>query len=106
MAYQRLPPEIAAGRSGAAWTAVRKRVFSEETHCWWCRKWVNQALPRTHPMSRTADHVHPLWQGGDPLDRANLRLAHRRCNTARNNTLMAEARQSKSPVFTVDASAL
>lgn len=106
MAYRTRPQDVALGRSGTKWNALRKRVFEEETHCWWCHKWVNQSLPRTHPMSRTADHVLPLWQGGPPLDRANVRLAHRRCNTARNNALMAEARQTQRPAYTVDATAL
>jgi 5-methylcytosine-specific restriction endonuclease McrA len=71
------------GRSGTAWTLLRARVFAEEAHCWICRQWVDQALPRTHPWSRTVDHIVQLSDGGPPLDRANCRLAHRRCNGRR-----------------------
>lgn len=92
------------GRSGKAWTELRARVFAEETHCWICRKWVNQALPRTHPMSRTVDHIEQLHTGGAPLDRTNCRLAHRRCNTARSNQLRAKARPPSG--FTVDVRTL
>jgi 5-methylcytosine-specific restriction endonuclease McrA len=96
MAYSR-------GRSGTAWLRVQAQVYAEETHCWWCRKWVNQELPRTHPMSRTVDHLLELWQGGDPLDRANLRLSHRRCNSAKSQ----KQRHPRRPAeMTVDASEL
>lgn len=93
------------GRSGIPWTTVQHQVYAEETHCWVCRKWVDQTLPRTHPMSRTVDHVIEMWQGGDPLDRTNLRLAHRRCNTRKSNE--TRSRAGKRPAgFTVEASAL
>ncbi|WP_329214818.1 HNH endonuclease [Streptomyces sp. NBC_01485] len=92
-------------RSGRPWLRVQTQVFAEETHCWLCHCYVDQSLPgTTHPMARTVDHVHPLWLGGDPLDRANCRLAHRRCNTARNNQLRAA--QRPRPSHTVDAAAL
>jgi 5-methylcytosine-specific restriction endonuclease McrA len=68
---------------------MKARVFAEETHCWQCHAWVDQALHHHHPMSRTVDHVQQLTDGGQPLDRANLRLAHRRCNTVRSNKLRA-----------------
>ncbi|MFB7736177.1 HNH endonuclease [Streptomyces sp. NPDC056112] len=88
-------------RSGRPWLRVQAQVFAEESHCWICRKFVDQSLPgTTHPMARTVDHVHALWLGGDPLDRSNCRLAHRRCNTIRNNQLRAERRSR--PSFTVD----
>ncbi|MEU2924196.1 HNH endonuclease [Streptomyces sp. NPDC007251] len=53
-------------------------------------------------MSRTVDHVLELWQGGDPLDRANCRLAHRRCNTAKSN----RARRRPRPAYVADAASL
>jgi 5-methylcytosine-specific restriction endonuclease McrA len=90
------------GRAGTAWNKLRAQVFSEETHCWWCNHYVDQDLPRTHPMSRTVDHVVELWQGGDPLDRANCRLSHRRCNTRKSNKMRARPK----PRFTVQASGL
>jgi len=38
------------------------------------------------------DHIISLWLGGPPLDRANCRLAHRRCNTIRSNEMRARPR--------------
>lgn len=92
------------GRSGTAWFRVQAQVFAEETHCWICRRYVDQSLPREHPMSRTVDHLHPLGMGGPETDRANLRLAHRRCNTVRSNQLRARLRPR--PAHTVNAAAL
>jgi 5-methylcytosine-specific restriction endonuclease McrA len=91
------------GRSGTPWLTVQAQVYAEETHCWWCHKWVNQELPRTHPMSRTVDHVHELHAGGDPLDRQNLRLMHRRCNTIKSNQLRGKGLK---PAMSVDVRAL
>ncbi|WP_438479240.1 HNH endonuclease signature motif containing protein [Streptomyces asiaticus] len=92
------------GRSGTAWFKVQARVFAEETHCWVCQRYVDQELPREHPMSRTVDHVHPLGMGGAETDRANLRLAHRRCNTVRSNQLRARLRPR--PIYAADATSL
>lgn len=93
------------GRAGTAWLRVQAQVYAEETNCWLCHKWVDQSLDgRTHPMGRTVDHVLELWQGGDPLDRSNCRLAHRKCNTAKSNRLRARRRTPAS--YTVDAATL
>ncbi|MFI6560385.1 HNH endonuclease [Streptomyces sp. NPDC050534] len=93
------------GRAGTAWWNVQARVYAEETHCWLCRRWVDQSLDgQTHPMGRTVDHVLELWQGGDPLDRANCRLAHRRCNTAKSNR--ARAKVKVRPSHSIDAASL
>lgn len=91
-----------AGRYSANFLRAQAQCFAEETHCWVCRRWVDQELPPTHPMGRTADHVIPLWQGGQPTDRGNLRLCHRRCNTERNNRMRAGRR----PGFTIDANTI
>lgn len=71
------------GRAGTAWNKLRAQVFAEESNCWICAQYVDQDLPRTHPMSRTVDHIMQLSHGGPPLDRQNCRLAHRRCNGRR-----------------------
>lgn len=99
-----LAARTAAGRGSAAFLRSQAQCFAEETHCWWCHRWVDQALPPTHPMGRTADHVHALWLGGHPTDRSNLRLCHRRCNTARNNELRAKVKPR--PGFTIDVATL
>jgi 5-methylcytosine-specific restriction endonuclease McrA len=76
-----------AGRVGPAWVNARDACYDSETVCWLCGDWVNQDLPRGHPYARTADHLIQLCHGGPPADRANLHLAHGRCNTARSNKL-------------------
>jgi 5-methylcytosine-specific restriction endonuclease McrA len=55
-------------------------------------------------MSRTVDHLTPLAMGGNPLDRDNCRLMHRRCNTIRSNQMRAAAHPRER--FTVDVSAI
>ncbi|MFD7793624.1 HNH endonuclease [Streptomyces sp. NPDC059759] len=105
LSAQEIERRTRRARSGRPWYRLQARVFAEETHCWICHKPVDQTLPgTTHPMGRTVDHVHALWLGGDPLDRTNCRLAHRRCNTARNNQVRAAKRPR--PSFTVDAAIL
>lgn len=70
-------------RTHRKWRQLRERVFAEETHCWLCGRWVDQSLPPRTPMSRSADHVVPIDQGGAEFDRANVRLAHFGCNSRR-----------------------
>lgn len=68
------------GRSGYTWNRLRARVLREETHCWRCGEPVDVSLSGMVPAGPTVDHIVPLSQGGAAEDRANLRLAHRRCN--------------------------
>lgn len=84
------------GRVGRPWREAMAKVFARETHCWLCGDWVNQHLPPTHRMSRTADHliqlIHmlhlsPAERHRLATDPSNARLAHRACNTARSNRL-------------------
>lgn len=75
------------GRVGRPWREVSARVYAEESHCWLCAGHVDQRLVSTHRLARSADHLIQLQHGGDPLARANLRLAHIGCNTARSNAL-------------------
>lgn len=72
------------GRDGRPWRTIAQRVYREETHCWICGQYVDQTLPPRTPRSRSVDHVVPLSQGGNPLDRANLRLACLGCNSSRH----------------------
>ncbi|MYV56520.1 HNH endonuclease [Streptomyces sp. SID3212] len=49
-----------------------------------------------HPLAFTLDHLVPLSRGGDLLDPANARSAHRRCNSARGNrTSIKQPRASR-----------
>lgn len=64
--------------------------------CWLCGQDIDyQADPRSR-RSFTLDHAVPLSLGGDLLDPANARSAHRACNSARGNRLSApQARASR-----------
>lgn len=84
------------GRVGKGIEQLRKQVFSQEVICWICGDYVDQTLPKLHPMARTVDHVAELNRGGSPLDRQNARLAHRRCNTTRSNKNRARQREQIS----------
>jgi 5-methylcytosine-specific restriction endonuclease McrA len=50
--------------------------------CHLCRRRVDAALPYQHAMAGTRDHLVPVTDGGDDSG-ANLRLAHRSCNSRR-----------------------
>jgi 5-methylcytosine-specific restriction endonuclease McrA len=91
-------------RNGRPWERLKARVFAEESHCWICTQWVDQDLPPEHARSRTADHVHALRDGGPALDRNNLRLAHRDCNTGRTN--QARGTRTKPAALSVDPSTI
>lgn len=68
------------GRSGRPWKRLRDQVISEETRCFRCGLPVDKALPPMTSLSVSVDHIVPLSKGGDPLDRANVALAHYGCN--------------------------
>lgn len=73
------------------------RVLKEESTCWLCGNPVNKELRgiyvydqkskkmHLHPDSPSLDEIVPVSQGGDPLDRNNVRLAHLRCNEQRGD---------------------
>ncbi|WP_199444467.1 AAA family ATPase [Umezawaea beigongshangensis] len=86
-------------RAGRPWRTMQARVCAEETHCWICGQWVDQDLHTGHPRSRTVDHVHALRDGGAVLDRDNVRLAHRSCNTGRSNRSRAGRAQRRTPLI-------
>lgn len=57
--------------------------------CWWCGRPIDYRLTgpaaQRSPWAFTLDHALPLSRGGDLLDPANARSAHRRCNSSRGN---------------------
>jgi 5-methylcytosine-specific restriction endonuclease McrA len=71
-------------RARAAWGRLRLQVLAEERDCWVCGDEIDAALRWPHPMCGTGDHVVPLEDGGELLDRANVRAAHRACNQRRH----------------------
>ncbi len=54
--------------------------------CWLCGNPVDPNTPPNTAWAPTVDHVVPKSRGG-ATEPANLRLAHRRCNSARGNRL-------------------
>lgn len=61
--------------------------------CWICGHNIPPDVDgRRHPLAFTLDHYVPLSRGGDLLDPANARSAHRRCNSARGNRPTVKAR--------------
>ena len=89
---------VPLNRNGAARRKVRAQVLAEETHCHLCGEPVDKTLtmawgqhgPRCkgdgcpgcvpHELRPEVDELIPREHGGDPLDRSNCRLSHRRCN--------------------------
>ncbi|MEU0691432.1 HNH endonuclease [Streptomyces uncialis] len=59
--------------------------------CWICGHNIPTSVDgQRHPLAFTLDHLVPLSRGGDLLDPANARSAHRRCNSARGNRTDAQ----------------
>ena len=68
---------------GRRWQNLTRRVLNEESVCWLCGLPLDFAAdPRTR-WSPSVDHIIPRSKGGSVYDRANLRAAHYRCNSAR-----------------------
>lgn len=76
---------------------VRAQVLREEDDCWLCGLPVDKTLGPYLPGSPEVDEIIPVELGGDPLDRGNCRLAHRKCNHKRGQELKAALRKSRKP---------
>lgn len=78
-------------RRGAKWEAVSPILVYErdQWRCGICRRRINPDLGPPHPHSATIDHIVPRSKGGDHLY-ANVRAAHRRCNSVRSDRGVAE----------------
>ena len=59
-------------------TARKNVLVRDRGICWLCGR----------PGANTADHVVPLALGGHPYDEANLRAAHRSCNSRRGASVV------------------
>lgn len=79
--YERNRASTTARGYGGQWPALRRQVLAKETHCGFCGEEVDKTLPHSDPMSASVDHKIRKRDGGDD-SRKNLRLAHRRCNSA------------------------
>lgn len=61
-------------------------IAARDRHrCGICGGRIDLTLKHPDPMFVTLDHVVPLSQGGDPVDPANLRVAHLTCNASRRD---------------------
>lgn len=76
---------MAGIRNGRPYRRLCVTVRALGMPCWLCGHNIDTRLDARHPMSWTLDHLTPLSRGGDLLDPANARPAHRRCNSARGN---------------------
>lgn len=70
-------------------TFIRKR---DGDNCWLCGLPIDfEIADHNDPMHCSRDHVIPRGRGGD-LSIANMRLAHRKCNTERGHRIGDQAR--------------
>jgi hypothetical protein len=72
---------VSKARDSRKYRNTAKRLKRANTTCWLCGGAIDPALPYTHPLSWTADHVHPIGAGGDV--HGELKPAHRSCNSSR-----------------------
>lgn len=66
---------------GRAARELRAEVLATESLCGFCGEPVDKTLHHLHPNGPTVDHIIPRAVGGALLDRNNVRLAHRSCNS-------------------------
>ena len=68
--------------------------------CWRCGHPIDYSLAsyaaQRSRWAFTLDHAIPLSLGGDLLDPANARSAHRRCNSARGNRITQAPPQDRA----------
>lgn len=76
---------------------LRQRVLNEEKNCWLCGDAVDVGLGAGTPESPEVDEILPVSLGGNPYDRANVRLAHRLCNQKRGNKLPSNMGHTPKP---------
>jgi 5-methylcytosine-specific restriction endonuclease McrA len=72
-------------RNGRPYRRLVDWLRSQRLPCWLCGHNIGYELDARHPLSFTLDHQVPLSKGGNLLDPANARAAHRRCNSSRGN---------------------
>lgn len=71
--------------------AARKKILMAQDTCAICGQPVDKSLPRTDPMSPTVDHIISPKHGGHPWALDNLQLAHRRCNSLKQDKVLKKA---------------
>lgn len=75
------------------------RVYAEETNCGICGDHVDQTLHYNDRMARSVDHIVPVSLGGAVWDRANVRLAHRSCNSRAGNALQGQVVYARAALW-------
>lgn len=70
------------GRNGRPWRRLRERVLAEEASCFRCGEPVDKTLKGASRWAPSVDHIVALADGGAPLDRSNVALAHQGCNSS------------------------
>lgn len=80
-------------RNDARWRKIKqreKRRLEREARqtgrlplCALCSRPIDLSLDYNHRESLTLDHIIPLAKGGSLTDPANIRCAHRSCNSSR-----------------------
>ena len=78
-------------RNGRPYRRLTQQQRALGLPCWLCGHDIRYDITGRdagkHPFAFTLDHLVPLTKGGDLLDPANARSAHRRCNSARGNRM-------------------
>ncbi|KPC86266.1 hypothetical protein ADL35_12345 [Streptomyces sp. NRRL WC-3753] len=87
-------------RNGRPYRRLCDQQRARRLPCWQCGHEIDYTLTgyaaQRNAWSFTLDHAVPLSLGGDLLDPANARSAHRRCNSRRGNrTSQPQARASR-----------
>lgn len=72
---------MSKARDSRRYRNAAKRLRANNNTCWLCGNPIDTTLPYTHPLSWTADHVHPIGMGGDV--HGEIKPAHRSCNSKR-----------------------
>lgn len=79
-------------RNGRRYRALCAAQRALGLPCWACGHNIDYTIRGLRAQRSadafTLDHAQPLTRGGDLLDPANARSAHRRCNSARGNRLI------------------
>jgi 5-methylcytosine-specific restriction endonuclease McrA len=79
------------GSLGRAWRRLRAEVLARNSVCYLCGHSIDQSLHWNDPMGATVDHVIPRRVAPHlALDPTNVRPAHRRCNSRKNDQLRPE----------------
>ncbi|GGU91046.1 hypothetical protein GCM10010275_30100 [Streptomyces litmocidini] len=83
-------------RNGRPYRRLVAELKAKGLPCWICGHDINPRLDARHRLSFTLDHLVPLSRGGDLLNPANARPAHRACNSSKGNRTTATAPQRTS----------